>query len=131
VTIRALLFWLAFLVTAIANGALREALLTPRLGFLGAHAVSSLTLSAAILILTWLAIPWIAPASSGQALAIGAGWLGLTLLFEFGFGHYVSGTPWRELLADYNLLRGRIWVLVLLTLVLAPWLMARARGLLG
>jgi hypothetical protein len=47
------------------------------------------------------------------------------LWFEFGFGHYVLGTPWAELLADYDLSRGRIWVLVPIATAAAPAL-ARA-----
>ena len=35
------------------------------------------------------------------------------MLFELGFGHWVAGHPWSRLLADYDLLAGRIWVLVL------------------
>ncbi|HII01788.1 TPA: hypothetical protein HA351_09125 [Methanosarcinaceae archaeon] len=29
---------------------------------------------------------------------------------------------WDRLLADYNILKGRVWILVLLTTFLAPWL---------
>ena len=36
----------------------------------------------------------------------------LTVLFEFGLGHYVLRSLWSELLANYNLADGRIWVLV-------------------
>jgi len=39
----------------------------------------------------------------------------LTVAFEFLAGHYVFGTPWHQLVADYNIFRGRIWVLVLIT----------------
>jgi hypothetical protein len=54
----------------------------------------------------------------------------LTLAFEFLAGHYLFGAPWPQLLADYNVLRDRIWVLVLATTALAPWLTARSHGLL-
>ena len=30
------------------------------------------------------------------------------------------GKPWETLLADYNVVRGRIWVLVLATVLLGP-----------
>ncbi len=79
--------------------------------------------------MTWLAIRWIAPESPGEALELGALWLGLTLLFEFGTGHYIAQKPWAELLADYNLLRGRIWVLVPLVTFVAPLWAGRARYL--
>ena len=53
-------------------------------------------------------------------LLIGAFWTILTILFEFGFGHYVIGHSWSKLFADYNILKGRVWSLVLLTTFIAP-----------
>jgi hypothetical protein len=48
--LRAIAIWLLLLVLAIANGALREAVLTPRLGADAGHRVSTLTLCALILL---------------------------------------------------------------------------------
>lgn len=59
--------------------------------------------------------------------AIGLFWLVLTVCFEFLFGHYVAGHPWERLLADYNLLAGRLWVLILATLLFTPALAGRSR----
>jgi len=56
----------------------------------------------------------------GRLIALGIGWAAATVLFEFGFGHWVAGHPWSRLVADYDLLAGRIWVLVLLTLLIGP-----------
>jgi hypothetical protein len=47
-------------------------------------------------------------------------WLLLTLAFEFLAGHSLFGKPWDMLLADYDVVRGRIWVLVLMSTLLAP-----------
>ena len=117
---RAGVIWFGIMLAAILNGALRDIVLTPRLGDLGARAVSCLTLSAAVLLVTWMSLRWIGPSSLADAWRIGVMWLAMTLAFEFGAGHYVFGTPWRALLADYNLLSGRLWVLVLLATVTAP-----------
>ena len=46
----------------------------------------------------------------------------MTMLFEFGFGHYVAKTPWKKLFHDYNLLKGRVWSLFLLTDLVSPLL---------
>jgi len=126
---RALVIWFALLLVAVANGAFREALLIARFGSQAGHVVSTIMLCAGILIVTYLAMPWIRPDSLRDAIAIGLAWLVLTLAFEFGFGR-ARGKPWAELLADYDVLRGRIWVLVLVTTAVAPYLAARARGLL-
>jgi hypothetical protein len=104
--------------------------IVPKIGEVAGHALSSVTLSLAILALAWLTIRWVAPRSIGDAWTVGGIWLGLTLAFEFLAGHYVLGNPWNRLLADYNILRGRIWVLVLVTTTLAPLLTAYTRGLL-
>ncbi|HEY8104977.1 MAG TPA: hypothetical protein VIE46_02655 [Gemmatimonadales bacterium] len=128
--LRALVIWVALLVVAVLNGGFREGVLTPRMSETVAHGASSIMLSAAILIVTAIAIPWIRPAVPRDAIAIGLGWLGLTLAFEFGFGR-LRGRSWPELLVDYNVLRGRIWVLVLMATAVAPYVTARARGLLA
>ena len=130
-TRRAAIVWVALLVVAIVNGALRETWILPRAGDHAGHQISTLLLSAAILLVTLLAIGWIGPEAMGQALLIGAGWVTLTLAFEFLAGHYALGKPWPELFADYDVLRGRIWVLVLITTGLAPLIAASWRGLLS
>ena len=124
---RALLAWCALMVVAVLNGVFRVAVLNPRLGERLGHVMSSVMLCTLIVALTWLFVRWIGPRSSAEGLGVGATWLGLTLAFEFGFGHYVAGKPWHELMADYNVAAGRIWILVLLTTLFAPLLMGRAR----
>ena len=127
---RAIAVWFGILVLANINGAARQAWLIPRLGEPGGRVVSTLALSGVVLLLTWLTIPWIEPTSTRGAVKIGVIWLGLTLAFEFLVGHYVFGQSWRKLLEDYDITRGRIWVLVLLLVLFAPLLTARSRGLL-
>jgi hypothetical protein len=60
--------------------------------------------------------------NSGQALAVGGMWLAMTTAFEFGFGRYVAGHSWEKLLSDYNLLRGRVWSLLLVAIFFLPWI---------
>jgi hypothetical protein len=86
---------------------------------------------ALVYLTTWLTIGWIHPTRASEALGIGALWLALTLAFEFLAGHYAFGKDWAVLLEDYDLSRGRIWVMVLIVVLLAPLWTARIRGLLG
>jgi hypothetical protein len=125
---RAIVIWFGLLALAFANGACRELALVSALGTLVAHAISSILLSAAILLVAWLTTGWIGPTSGGEAWAIGVAWLALSLAFELLAGHYAFGKPWSELLADYNVARGRIWIVVLLTTVVAPFVAARLHG---
>ena len=67
-----------------------------------------------------LSLRFFPPAGVAQAWAIGVLWLALTVAFEFGFGHFVAGHSWSRLGQDYNLLAGRLWVLILLWLAVAP-----------
>jgi hypothetical protein len=121
---------MVMLVVASVNGAVREALLVPILGESAGRAVSTLMLCVLILLLTYLTIRWIHPRSGHETGILGGLWVALTLAFELLAGHFLFGTPWGQLLEDYNVFRGRIWILVLVTIAAAPRLCARARGLL-
>lgn len=127
---RALGVWIAMLIIASVNGALRQAVLIPSVGDVAGRAISTLMLAALIGLLTWATIGWIGPQSSADAWLIGAMWVMLTLAFEFLAGHYLFGTPWPALLEDYNVVRGRIWILVLIVTAIAPRVCAALRGLL-
>lgn len=61
-----------------------------------------------------------APRNAAAMWATGLYWMVATVAFEFLFGRYVAGNSWERLLADYDLTAGRVWVLVPLTLLLAP-----------
>jgi hypothetical protein len=124
--VRAGAVWFAIMLIAILNGAARDVLLVPRLGDPVARALSCLTLAALIVLVTWISFRWIHPASLGDAWTIGAMWLAMTLTFEFVAGHYLFHTAWSTLLADYNFLAGRLWILVLVTTTIAPALVFRA-----
>jgi hypothetical protein len=115
-----MLMWGGLLALAILNGGFREAVLVPRLGRGVGHALSTVMLSALILAAGWIATPWIGPRTLQDAWTIGVVWVALTLAFEFLAGHYLFGKPWTALLADYNLLAGRIWVMVLIVTLMTP-----------
>jgi hypothetical protein len=116
--------WLVLLVAMVATGIAREAVLTPRVGAQASHVWGTLAamLVAAALIGWWVRRERPSPAA---ALGVGVLWVALTVVFEFGFFSGVRGRPWQELLADYNLFRGRLFGLLLLTVLAAPWLWAR------
>jgi len=106
--LRAVVIWCGLLVIASINGFVRQAVLIPLFGEIVGRAISTLALSALIVVLTWISIGWMAPRSPQQAWAIGAIWVVLTLAFEFLAGRYVFHNPWSRLLEDYDVFRGRI-----------------------
>ena len=120
--------WIPMVFIAIANGVVRQ------LGYgrifteLFAHQVSCLTGIILFFIYTWaLSIRW-PIGSSQQALSVGLIWLALTIAFEFLFGRYAAKASWRKLLHDYNILQGRLWTLVLVAVLLAPYVVYRMRS---
>jgi hypothetical protein len=125
---RAFIIWLILMFIAVANGITRNAAISPRLGEYAGHVMSTAILCVLIFVLALISIRWMAPRARPDALMIGLFWVGLTVTFEFLAGHYLFGNPWQKLLADYNIVRGRIWVLVLLSSLLSPLLAARVRG---
>ena len=119
------LAWIPMVFIGILNGVIRQFGYGRFLSELFAHQVSSVT--GIILFASYVRIlstRWPLE-SSYQALVIGLIWLGLTVLFEFLFGHYVAKHPWSRLLHDYNILQGRLWCLVLLSITIAPYVMFR------
>ena len=117
----ALGIWVVFLILAIVNAIVRESIYAPRLGEDLGHAVSSIIAIIYTLAITyWFTDRIKADVIGTDLLWIGVLWLILTIIFEFGFGHYIMGRSWDYLLADYNILKGRLWSLVLLTMLIAP-----------
>ena len=125
--IKSFLVWLLFIPLAIANGALRDLVLAPALGDTLGRAVSSLTLSLLILGLTLLLVKRLGVDTRAGYLVVGAFWLVLTLLFEVSFFVLVMGHPMDELLMDYDIFRGRLWLIVLATTFFAPLLASKMR----
>jgi hypothetical protein len=112
--------WLGMLVAAFLNGALRELLLVRLVGEQIGHVISVFLLSGAIFGITYAFVKAQRPLPASTLLSIGLFWLVLSLLFEFGFFHYVMHEPWEKLLADYNLFRGRLLIVVWLTTLFSP-----------
>jgi hypothetical protein len=114
------LAWLGGSALGVVNGTARELLYKERVGELTAHQLS--TVSGIALFALYFALlerAWPIP-TERTALTIGGTWLGLTVAFEFGFGHYVDGKSWAELLHDHNLADGRVWTLMLTWIALGP-----------
>jgi hypothetical protein len=114
--------WVAMLMIAVANGLLRQLTFAKVMPELRAHQLSTLIGSVLIGLFIWQVIRRWPPLSERHALRIGFAWLLLTVVFEFFMGLVLSRKPLAQVLLDYNLLEGRVWVLFLTWLTLAPWL---------
>jgi hypothetical protein len=115
-----LIAWLGLPVLGIANGVVREATYKRVVGERAAHQLSTATLLGFMSgYIELLQRRWPIGTSRG-ALTIGGSWAVLTVLFEFGFGHYIAGASWTTLLRDYNVADGRVWGAVPLWSMLGP-----------
>lgn len=127
--LRAAAVWLLLLFVALVAATLRVKLLEPRVGEPSAHVLGSLLVAVVFAVLILALAPWVVPdLDARRLLVLGGAWTLATVGFEFGFGRLVMGHPWSRLLADYDLRRGRIWVLVLLVILVMPTVAGFLRG---
>ncbi len=122
----ALAVWPFFLLTAMTLGAVREGLIAPAFGEQAAHVIGTLLFLAGMLMIMCVFVSRISGSARWLDLwFIGILWTVMTVCFEFGFFHFVAGVPWENLLADYNIFAGRLWILVLLTTLCGPVLIGQ------
>ena len=117
--------WGIFLIIAIINGGMREKIIEKHIGELPAHILSTVLFSVLIFIVTSIFMNYKNITDSKVLLLIGLVWVILTISFEILFFHYIGGKPWSQLLADYNIMKGRIFPLVLITTLLSPLVASR------
>ena len=113
--------WFGLLVVAVLNGAVRQFTFGRHLSELRAHQWSTLLGVFLISGAVWWIIGYRPPHSGAQALGIGLLWSALTVAFETFMGRVLSKRSWPEVWSDYDLRAGRVWLLFLGWLALAPW----------
>ena len=119
--VRAIFAWLLFIPIVFMNAAIRELVYKPLTGELLAHQISTITGSAAFIVLAYFLLRHhLYHIPNNQLLLIGLMWVSFTILFEFGLGIFVTGASWSEMLYDYNIRQGRIWVFFLVTIFVTP-----------
>lgn len=112
--------WLVMLLAAFLNGAIREIVITPLLGERVGHVASVFLLSVAVFGIACGFVRVLGPLPSQTLFLVGGLWLVLSVGFELGFFHYVMHVSWERLLADYNILQGRLLIIVWLSTFLSP-----------
>lgn len=130
VVIKAAGIWLLIAVVAIINGVFREKVLLPLTGIQYALPLSGILLSVLVFVVTYLSIPFIGSAEGSMYVTVGLLWVFLTITFEFVFGHCVLGKSWQEIVQVLNIMKGDLFLLVLITSAISPWVAAKLRGFL-
>jgi hypothetical protein len=124
---RYLFAWFPILIIAVANGAFRELIFAKVMTEPHAHQLSTLIGSVCIGAFIWFVILKWPPSSGRQALHIGLIWVILTVIFESFMGLVLQNRLLEEVIFEYNLIAGRVWILFLAWLGLAPWIFFRLR----
>lgn len=112
--------WLLVMVVAVLNGTLRQAVYGRWLPEASAHAVSTFTLLALMAGVTAGLHQWKPLPSGSSAWGVGLVWIAATVLFEFGLGRLGSRMSWEQLLSQYDVRTGSLWVFVPLACLLFP-----------
>lgn len=112
--------WFILAVSAIVVATFRIGVLLPPFGEQTAHQLGTIFYLIVQFFIIYLFIRKMELKETKTLLGIGIFWVVITIIFEFVFGHYVMGHSWQKLFADYNLLKGRLWVLVLINNIAAP-----------
>ena len=118
--IKSLGLWFILAVSAIVVATFRVGVLLPALGEQTAHQLGTVLYLIVQFFIICLFIRNMILKETKTLLGVGVFWVVITIIFEFVFGHYVMGHSWQKLFADYNLLNGRLWVLVLINNIAAP-----------
>ncbi len=121
--------WFVIVFAAIMNGTIREKILVPIIGSNLALPLSGISLAIIVFVVSFLIIPFIGASEPKIYFSIGLFWVVLTLLFEFIFGHFVAGKPWKDIMQVFNLKEGDLFIVVLCVTAISPWLAAKIRGL--
>jgi hypothetical protein len=117
---RWLLAWVGAPVLAIINGAARELAYKDQVGESTANQISVAPLIALLALYFWVLQRRWPLVTTREALSVGATWAALSVLFEFGFGHYVEGDSWADLFGTYDVTAGNLWVLIPLWIAIGP-----------
>ena len=116
--------WLFIIPLAILNGGFRESVLV-KLGDI-ALPLSGIILSACIFIVAYVFIPKIKNCRTKDYVIFGLIWFVLTNLFDLTM--YISeGGGMKDLINSYNFLNGNLWILVVVTTLVSPVIVAKIK----
>ncbi len=125
---RGFLAWLLIAVLETLHGIARTLWLAPLLGDQPARQLAVLGGVAIVFAVALVTVRWIDARGSARKLVVGLQWLALMASFDVLLGHSL-GFGWERILADFNPLAGGYLGIGMATMVIAPWLAGRLRGL--
>ena len=124
ILLKYVLLWFPMVIIAIGNGTVRDLVYSQYVGGFVAHQISTVALLLLFAIYIGCMVYVNPLQNQSQAFLVGAIWVVLTVSLEFGMGRF-RGDSWLQLWDDYNILRGRLWILVPIWLGIAPYVFYR------
>ena len=110
------------------HGILRARFLAPHVGDFKSRQIGVFTGSILILLIAYFTLSWINPINSTDAFFIGLIWFIGIFIFEMIVGHYVFKFSWKWIINDFNFFKGRLMILGMIVLALAPMIVGRLHG---
>ena len=123
--IKSVLIWLVIAATETVHGIIRARFLAPKVGDLRSRQIGVFTGSLLFYIITFFSISWLNPQSDGETFLIGTVWLVLMVLFEVLLGRYVFKFPWKWLIEEYNVFKGKLLLFGMIFLFFAPYIVRK------
>ena len=119
-SLKVIAVWVFMVMTAIANGGLRESILNRYFEQPYALATSGILLFVLLLGVIYLSIDLFVFTKDIHYLTLGLFWTGLTLSFEYGFGYFVRGLSFPEINQVFDFSSGNLFILALLATLFGP-----------
>jgi hypothetical protein len=118
-----LVLWLLIALLIFVSGFLANTFIRPQVGEYPAHIYKVVVAVMVIAIFSFV----YARRSKGEywrqnTLTCGAIWLVLSIFFEFALRLLLLENPWKVLVSDYQIWKGRLWMLVLVVQFGGPFL---------
>lgn len=118
-------FWILDSILAMINYYILAMMLyEPILGSLPAHRIAMVTRMVIIFILSFILLRKVKTYETRDLIHLGAYWLTLELMLEWG-GSLIVGRTVEDILIGWNFLAGYIWILVLFTYFLGPYIVGK------
>ena len=128
---RAIAVWALVMAVEFVHGTLRWTFLRPHVGDFRSGQIGVFTGSALFLVIVYFCTPWMRMRIASDTWRIGASWVGLTLAFEWSFGHYAMRRSWASIFAEYDVLHGGLMPVGLVIFGMSPWLAFALRRMRG
>ena len=114
-----IIYWIPLTAIGFINGTIRVVLFEKLFSDDAARQISSLLLIILIAIYSAIVFRKLEISNYSSAWQTGFVWMILTVVFEFALG-FMLNTSINTMLAEYNLLEGKLWPLVLVAILLIP-----------